>query len=1167
MSDPLLEGVERFLSSLSSEEDDAELSAPPFVVNDFEVELDLPGERVLDLGTARLQARPVPDGSYQLQGSLRPSVSGAIGEAVEVRVDGRQWGSRIRVHASARDVPFESTRLAGIDLEEFVPVAEFAGRLTFDAEAQLDFGEESAVTGSLRARLEDGRLLPVRDHPWLEKLELDLEADFHPEAVGDLWERESWTVAARLAGAWNETPILAFGELGSRVAPDRWAHVWARAERLPLERATLDALGARDYEELWGSLEPTGHADTAFDLVLRRNPGADPLERWETDLAVRLFLGGRAGMTYHGFPGRYDGVRRGIPLPITDLSGRAVFTRKPTLERPYRLGLIDLVGAHGTGPVTGWGQVLAPRPGDEGRRPEIDFSISVPELTLDDRLRAAFETNPGLEHIFEDYQPSGGRLESHWRLHSGPDTRGPTAVGTVLVRDTNLRWKELPVPLEDAGGELTFLWAKEPIPAGEDRWRRPWGVAFDVRNDQERDGPGVRAHVSGFIREEGDLPADGSSAPYLVPPEDMVQGLEIGIENLLLRGSDWDVFADRFPELGTQVAALNARGGFQVLYRGARARRGMPYVSDVEATPRQVEIQPAFFEVRTQDLEGRVHLHTESHAGRDLTSTSLALSGAWPGAVDLAVDARIPDTGTAGIRLFVAGLDPTSPSLKGAILSALAGRDGSEQELDLSETSLGGRVDVTARYSFPVGPPIDDAGPPGQTSAAGVRAPPDSVYRIHLRHNTLEQSPLRLKELRGTLEQRDGVLSSPLVRAELVDHPLELRNFLAFYLEDAARLPEADPLLLRSGFVDTEGGMAMQAEVHTEGLPLDEAHLSSLLSEDTLELFRDSVVWRGQIDVLGAHILLTGPGSDGKLVLHGAMRPHDLAMRLGLPITIGSARLDLREFVRERDRFRAWGQISGLDATLAERELEDAQMTFNYVDGRLTIDDLLGAFEGGTLESLGAEGSGARKALGIDLVEPYRFDVALRLADVQVDRLLRGVFQSTIADEGRLSGSIEVSGTPGDVLGLSGGGTLQLDEGRLWSIPVMRELFAQLGFSQTGVFDEMRARFELRNGVISAPYVLTKSPLLYLLGAGTLDLDGTMHFDLEARYSLLDRLGILNRVVYWLNRSLWRVAVRGDFQRPRVKIRNAFMELFRGFEDRPPRSLPLPPFAPLGRNF
>jgi hypothetical protein len=191
----------------------------------------------------------------------------------------------------------------------------------------------------------------------------------------------------------------------------------------------------------------------------------------------------------------------------------------------------------------------------------------------------------------------------------------------------------------------------------------------------------------------------------------------------------------------------------------------------------------------------------------------------------------------------------------------------------------------------------------------------------------------------------------------------------------------------------------------------------------------------------------------------------------------------------------------------------------------------------------------------------------MRMEDVSVGGLLQGVFQSSIADEGVMDASLQISGTPGEVLALTGRGSISLDEGALWSIPVMRELFGQLGFEKGGIFDRLRSRFELREGRVRVSHLEIQSALLDLVGEGWQDLDGELAYDLEVRYGLLDKLGPLGRLLYWLNNNLMRVAVRGDFERPQVTIRNALVELISRFESSPRRRLPLPPFATLGPRF
>jgi hypothetical protein len=153
------------------------------------------------------------------------------------------------------------------------------------------------------------------------------------------------------------------------------------------------------------------------------------------------------------------------------------------------------------------------------------------------------------------------------------------------------------------------------------------------------------------------------------------------------------------------------------------------------------------------------------------------------------------------------------------------------------------------------------------------------------------------------------------------------------------------------------------------------------------------------------------------------------------------------------------------------------------------------------------------------------------------------------------------------VLALTGRGAVSLDEGALWSIPVIRVLFSQIGFDRSGLFDRLRTRFEIRDGRIQVSHLEIRSAVMDLVGAGWQDLDGELAYDLEVRYGLLDRLGPIGRLLYWLNNSLMRVAVRGDFDRPEVTIRNAIVELVAGFDERPSRRLPLPSFSTLGPRF
>ena len=89
------------------------------------------------------------------------------------------------------------------------------------------------------------------------------------------------------------------------------------------------------------------------------------------------------------------------------------------------------------------------------------------------------------------------------------------------------------------------------------------------------------------------------------------------------------------------------------------------------------------------------------------------------------------------------------------------------------------------------------------------------------------------------------------------------------------------------------------------------------------------------------------------------------------------------------------------------------------------------------------------------------------------------------------------------------------------------------------------------------------STLLVLVGDGRLDMNGDMAFDLEVRYSLIDKLGPLRYIVYWFQNSLLRVQVRGDLHRPVVLLRNSVFDVFkRKFKNKPRLPLPYPDALP-----
>ena len=75
-------------------------------------------------------------------------------------------------------------------------------------------------------------------------------------------------------------------------------------------------------------------------------------------------------------------------------------------------------------------------------------------------------------------------------------------------------------------------------------------------------------------------------------PEKGLQRLVIEMDELFLRGDDWDVLAQRFPEMGELVEQLRAQGSMHMRFHGSRPFEAAPYRYDIEGRPVEVKVTP-----------------------------------------------------------------------------------------------------------------------------------------------------------------------------------------------------------------------------------------------------------------------------------------------------------------------------------------------------------------------------------------------------------------------------------------------------------------------------------------------------------------------------------------------------------------------------------------------
>ena len=338
------------------------------------------------------------------------------------------------------------------------------------------------------------------------------------------------------------------------------------------------------------------------------------------------------------------------------------------------------------------------------------------------------------------------------------------------------------------------------------------------------------------------------------------------------------------------------------------------------------------------------------------------------------------------------------------------------------------------------------------------------------------------------------------------------------------------------------------------------------MDEKTLEALLGPLEWRGRIDIEGGRLRILGSRhSDTRLEFTGQLTPSDMQVQLGLPLAVRSASATIEQLVYEGGRVRAVCRIDDLYGTIAGRELSKASVLLTYVEPRLSIENIQGELEGGELRTLGGGAERSGTAFSIDLEEPFPFQLALDLRGIELAGLLRGLFASNFATRGKFDGRLRLTGDTQRILAIQGSGSVQIAESHLWSVPVFRALFSQLGLDDQAVFDQMGANLRIKNGVLYTDDIWVSSPILELVGKGWIDFDGEVKEDLQVRYRLIDRLGPFTRLLYAIQEELLSVAIRGDLARPKVIFKAPWTRI--SSDPRRYRSLPLPGFTPLPARF
>lgn len=1012
------------------------------------------------------------------------------------------------------------------------------GRVTLFTRGSVYLRGELEPRGELSFRVRDGALrVPGLEHD-VSDLQFEFTSSFEPEVAQDFWTPRAWQGSGRLSATWAEQTLQAGLRIGADARPGLAFESWIHAPGLHVDAEALKALeGPELLRTLYSSVDPRGHANASVGITCDDTitPGESLLPKLE--VTVRVENEGPLRGAYHGWPNPFrPGVEpMGFPMEAVCDDVLVVFARTRRFPRRNRLD-VRWDGGHATGPVDGlyqaWSNPVDMPPFARGYgKDETDLLIRVPSLALDEdverHLPELWEI-PELANLYDDFGLEGGVASATVHISGRSELMIPAVRVDVEVRDVSAAYHLFPLRTTGLAGSVTVL---------EGGYHQS-SVAYEFVGELTS---ARRLGIAGRLRMEQVSPESPLRAPR-------IDVLRLDVEGLDLKGEDIARLGETVPELREALDGYGATGRASVALSRQSIDAGDFRTSiEVATEGGDVTLLPKVFPVQASDVRGRVLIEltesrpiTAAKAGADETPTPTPpravtriapLLGRWPGRVPVSLSATFGSESEG--RVLGAAVSPANRELLGQVLVAL-GQDPESWFSDLEQVDLQGATDFSYTFRGDPNGAVDEV---------------EQTYAFRLRENRLDQQiGVDLERLRGTLRLSEGALTGDEIDAQIGETPIQLLDLRAERVGDA---------------------LVAEADLVARGIPLRGPLLGQMLEEESAELLSEEFGLRGTIDVERGHVRVKAT-DDGEpeLVFSGEATVSDAFVAIGAPVSIRSARVHLEELRVQGDEVRGWGRIEDLYGQAVGRDLEQAELWLSYHGTQLTLETLNSQFCRGRLTGIGEDGTGRAPgpAFSVELRSPYRFQVGLSLEDIEVRQLLEGVFASDIADRGYLDAQFSLRGELENLLDIEGSGYAAVSETVLWSVPVVRDLFSQLGFDETAIFDEMESAFRIADGAVAMEGIYVHSPLLSLRGAGLLRFDGTLRHDLEVRYSLVDKFGPFSSLVYWLQNTLLAISIRGDMSRPKVVTRGVFSNPFRGVDD-DWRALPYPGFSTLPSRF
>jgi hypothetical protein len=349
------------------------------------------------------------------------------------------------------------------------------------------------------------------------------------------------------------------------------------------------------------------------------------------------------------------------------------------------------------------------------------------------------------------------------------------------------------------------------------------------------------------------------------------------------------------------------------------------------------------------------------------------------------------------------------------------------------------------------------------------------------------------------------------------------------YLDDLRARHGSSLVSLKRGRVVMKPGGGFQARLDgLRGAPLtaDADFLAAL--PDCLRTGLTALRLRGPLTAT-ADMVVDAPGETGGPVVlwwDGSADLHDAALRLGVDVTGVEGQAACCGLYNGRRLESMVGNVLLQRAEVLGQPLENFHTRLEVEPGSpytLRFRDMKADLYGG---SLGGEGR-------FDFEPEMRYDVTLKGLGIDLGEFGRhNDFGPDAQVKGRASAALHLSGEGGDISGVKGNGRIDIQDGKLYRLPLQLDLLKAFGLRlpDRTAFEQAHAVFAIDGPQLQVQGLDLFGNAVSLRGKGTVDLvSGGLNLDFNADWGRLAQVlpAGVNDIPRAVSDQLFKIKMRG----------------------------------------